>query len=144
MPSKLPNTAQLARVVVSAGRWDDFARSCALALPGDDVAAYADFLEAETKAGRALCLHGHVDGKRAGTAWLQVRTEGGRKIAFILGGSGNVPGDAAWKVVIPVIEQTAKNLGCSLVQTATARAGIVAAYRKIGWEIIEVHLAKKI
>lgn len=154
MPALLPdqtaavrrNEASLWRAALEFAPWDETARRHALQVPADFPHAYADYLAAEAAAGRLLTVAYTVDGERKGSAFVRVDNEGGRKIAFVVGGAADAdaPHGLPWLQCLPVLEDACRRMGCDLIRTATARPGVARAYRARGWGISEVTLTKSL
>lgn len=140
------NETSLYRAAIAIGDWDEQARQHALKVPNDYPAEFAAWLEAEVKAGRSFCIHALHDGRRIGTGICAVIEEGGVKRAFLQSGYvlPDVPPGYYWEKILPAIEAEAKRRGCAIFQTATSRPALVQAYRRHGWGVVEVGLAKKL
>ncbi len=128
------------------GAWDEAARRHAIACPGDNPEAFADFLAGEVAAGRSHVVHCSIDGERKGTAIFSAYMDRGRKVAYVQAGAcdPNTPDGTFWNSVLPQIEDAARALGCVLIITGTARRQVAINYRDHGYDVTSLELTKSL
>lgn len=132
--------AKLSDFVLRPAQWDENAAAWSRLIPNDSPGSFADHLESEVKAGRAMVCHIEKAGRLAGFFVYTVteRHELLVHAAFGIGGANILP------ACFRELDTLARHCDCDTLRFHTMRPGMIVQAQRDGFRVSEVIMRRDV